>query len=98
LNQKPKCRFLWLILFWLVFIPWFIFSYFFGENSLITYASLKATYAKLLKEKDYWEERNEILREKIESLEKNKNYYYHKLAREMFLKGKKGEETILFVK
>jgi len=51
-----------------------------------------------LKEKEYWEDQNEMLKEKLEALQKNKKFYYEKLAREMFLKGKEGEEVILFVR
>ncbi len=77
---------------------WAFYSYFLGENSLSTYRELKKTYAELEKEKEYWESRNEILKERIAAFEKNKEFYYHKLAREMFVKGKEGEEVILFVK
>jgi cell division protein FtsB len=81
-----------------LFIPWAIYSYFFGENSLITYLGLRSAYVSLLKEKEYWEDQNEMLKEKLEALQKNKKFYYEKLAREMFLKGKEGEEVILFVR
>ncbi len=77
---------------------WAVHSYFIGENSLATFKELRETYTKLKREEEYWRSRNEILREKISAFEKNKQFYYNKLAREMFVKGKKGEEVILFVK
>ena len=98
MNQSPKCKFRWLFLFWALFAPWAFYSYFLGENSLLTYMELKETYRALKKEKEYWENKNEILREKISAFEKNRKFYYEKLAREMFVKGKKDEEVVLFVK
>ena len=82
----------------MLFGPWAIYSYFFGENSLSTYREPKETYRTLKKEREYWKSRNEILKEKIAAFEKNERFYYEKLSREMFVKGKKGEEVILFVK
>jgi hypothetical protein len=46
----------------------------------------------------YWQDRNEFLRERLASLNAHKDYYYHKLGREMLVKGKEGEEVILFVR
>ena len=65
---------------------------------MITYLGLRSAYVSLLKEKVYWEDQNEMLKEKLEALQKNKKFYYEKLAREIFLKGKEGEEVILFVR
>ncbi|MEO2083731.1 MAG: hypothetical protein ABGX12_06890 [Desulfurobacteriaceae bacterium] len=50
------------------------------------------------KERDYWKERNELMEERLSAIKSNKEFYYDKLAREMFVKGKSGEEVILFVK
>ncbi|ADY73326.1 hypothetical protein Dester_0677 [Desulfurobacterium thermolithotrophum DSM 11699] len=98
MTPNLKCRFRYLLIFWIFFVPWAIYSYFFGENSLSTYLKLKETYKQLKKEENYWKNQNEILKERLSAFEKNKEFYYHKLAREMFLKGKKGEEVILLVK
>jgi len=99
LIQNLKCRFRYIILFWIFFAPWAFYSYFLGDNSLSTYRKLKETYKELKKEENYWKNRNEILKERITAFEKNRNFYYQKLAREMLLKGKKDkEEVILFVK
>ncbi|MEO2069677.1 MAG: hypothetical protein ABGX27_09260 [Desulfurobacteriaceae bacterium] len=93
-----KCSFKLLLLLWLLFAPWAFYSYFLGENSFTTYLHLRETYEKLKEEEKYWENKNEILKERLTAFEKNKDFYYQKLAREMFLKGKEGEEVILFVK
>ena len=98
MGPKPRCRLRWLILFWALFGPWAFHSYFFGENSLSTLKELKKTYSQLEKERNYWKTRNEVLRERISALKSNQDYFYHKLGREMFVRGKEGEEIILFVK
>ncbi len=98
MSPKLKCRLRWLILFWALFGPWAFHSYFFGKNSLSTLRELKETYGRLKVERDYWKMRNEILKEKLSALKNNKDYFYHKLGREMFVRGKEGEEIILFVK
>ncbi|WP_456454706.1 FtsB family cell division protein [Thermovibrio sp.] len=98
MKKSPSCKFRWLILFWALFIPWALYSYFVGENSLRTLSSLKKTEEILKREKEYWEERNKVLELKLASIKRNKQFYYDKLAREMFVRGKKKEEVILFVK
>jgi len=98
LSRNLKCKFRWLLVFWALFAPWAFYSYFLGENSLMTYRELKSTYRALKREREYWKNRNEILKERISAFEKNKKFYYEKLAREMFVKGKEGEEVILFVR
>ncbi|WP_457567159.1 FtsB family cell division protein [Desulfurobacterium sp.] len=86
-----------LIAGWAVFLPFYFYSYFFGENSLKTLGELRENYRRLQDEKNYWNTKVEILNERIKAIEKNKNFYYEKLAREMFVKGKEGEQTFLFV-
>jgi len=98
LSLIPKCRIVWLVLFWVVIGTWAFHSYFIGENSLSTLQELKETAKRLEREKAYWEMRNEILREKIKALDSNRDYYYEKLGRELFVRGKEGEEVFLFVK
>jgi cell division protein FtsB len=98
LSPTLKCRFLYLLIFWAFFSLWAFHSYFFGENSLSTLSELERTYKVLERERDYWKFRNEVLLEKLTSLEANKDYYYHKLGRELFVRGKEGERVILFVK
>jgi len=98
LNRKRKCKFIYLIIFWSLAFPWFFYSYFFGKNSVSKLKELRETEAKLEKERNFWKLQNEILEEKINQIEANKRFYYEKLAREMFLKGKDNEEVILFVK
>lgn len=98
MSPKLKCKLRWLILFWALFGPWAFYSYFFGENSLKTLRELRKTCHTLEVERDYWKTRNEVLREKISSIDANAGYFYHKLGRELFVRGKKGEELILFVK
>ncbi|SNR85902.1 hypothetical protein [Desulfurobacterium atlanticum] len=87
-----------LVVGWAVFVPFYFYSYFVGENSLTTLRQLEANYKKLLKEKEFWQSKIDILSERIKTIEKNKDFYYEKLAREMFIKGKEGEETFLFVR
>jgi len=82
----------------LLFGIWFLYSYFVGENSLLSYRQLKENLKKLERERSYWVNRNSILKERISSFEKNRDFYYEKLAREMFLKGRKGEKVIVFVR
>ncbi len=98
MSRNRKCRFSPLLIFWLLFIPWVVYSYFFGENSSVTLSELKITEEKLKKERDYWKERNELMEERLSAIKSNEKFYYEKLAREMFVKGKSGEEVILFVK
>ena len=98
MSRSPKCSFVWLFLFWLAFGGWALYSYFFGENSLSTYRELSKTRKVLEAERKYWKLKNEMLKEKISAFIKNKEYYYEKLAREMFVKGREGENVILFVK
>jgi len=98
LSPKLKCSLKWLVLFWALFGPWAFYSYFFGNNSLSTLGELKSTRFKLERERDYWRNRNEFLREKIEALKENSDYLYNKLGRELFVRGKEGEEVILFVR
>ncbi|WP_022846191.1 hypothetical protein [Desulfurobacterium sp. TC5-1] len=86
-----------LIIGWVVFLPFYFYSYFFGENSLKTLGELQENYQKLQEEKNYWNTKVEILSERIKAIEKNRKFYYEKLAREMLVKGKEGEETFLFV-
>ncbi len=97
-NRSLKCRLWPLFLFWAVVLSWFSYSYFFGKNSIKELRQLKKTAEKLEKEADYWKFQNEVLEEKLSALRENSSFYYEKLAREMFVKGKKGEEVILFVK
>ena len=97
-SRNLKCKFRYLIAFWALFGPWAFHSYFLGDNSLATLAKLKRTYARLEREMRYWQDRNEFLKERLASLNAHKDYYYHKLGREMLVKGKEGEEVILFVK
>ena len=75
-----------------------MYSYFLGDNSLISYNELKDNYRKLKKEEAYWRNLNSIYKQKISSFKRNKEFYYEKLAREMFLKYRNGEKVILFVK
>jgi len=98
LKKSLNCKFRWLIIFWALFIPWALYSYFVGENSLRTLSNLKRTERILKREKEYWEERNRVLKLKLASINRNKQFYYDKLAREMFVRGKEKEEVILFVK
>ena len=98
MSRSLKCNLRFLFLFWLFFAPWAFYSYFFGKDSLSTLMELRQTYASLKGERDYWKERNLLLKEKLSSLKANKGYYYEKLAREMLVKGREGEEVILFVK
>jgi len=85
------------VIFWVLAVPWFVYSYFFGESSVSELKRLEQTKVLLEREAEYWKFRNEVLREKISALKENKRFYYEKLAREMFLKAKPGEEVILFV-
>lgn len=96
-KKKVKCSYFYLFVFWLLVLPWFIYNYFFGENSVAELKRLEQTRRLLEKEAEYWKFRNEVMEEKISALKKNKKFYYEKLAREMFVKGKPGEEVILFV-
>jgi len=98
LSPNLKCRLIYLVIFWAVFGLWAFHSYFLGENSLSTLAELRKTYKLLERERDYWKTRNDVLRERLTSLEANKDYYYTKLGRELFVRGKEGERVILFVK
>gem|GEM_PF-842732 len=91
-----KCRYI--LIFWVFFLTWFVYSYFLGDNSLISYNELKDNYRKLKKEEAYWKNLNSIYEQKISSFKRNKEFYYEKLAREMFLKYRNGEKVILFVK
>ncbi len=75
-----------------------MYSYFLGDNSLISYNELRQNYKRLLDEREYWRNLNSIYRQKILSFKRNQDYYYEKLAREMFLKSKEGEKVIIFVK
>ncbi len=75
-----------------------MYSYFLGDNSLISYNELRQNYKRLLDEREYWRNLNSIYRQKILSFKQNQDYYYEKLAREMFLKSKEGEKVIIFVK
>ncbi|WP_456396790.1 FtsB family cell division protein [Desulfurobacterium sp.] len=86
-----------LIVGWVIFLPFYLYSYFFGENSLKTLKELQENYQRLQMEKKYWNTKVEILNERIKAIEKNQKFYYKKLAREMLVKGKKGEEIFLFV-
>ncbi len=87
-----------MVAFWLLFGPWAFYSYFFGKNSLSTLIGLKETYQRLKVERDYWESRNEVVKVKLKALKENEKYFYHKLGRELFVRGKEGKETVLFVK
>ena len=98
MSPNLKCRLIYLVIFWALFGLWAFHSYFLGENSLSTLSELRTTYKLLERERDYWKTRNEILKERLSSLEANKDYYYHKLGRELFVRGKEGERVILFVK
>jgi len=98
LSPNLKCRLIYLVIFWALFGLWAFHSYFFGENSLSTLSELRTTYRLLERERDYWRTRNETLRERLSSLEANKDYYYEKLGRELFVRGREGERVILFVK
>jgi cell division protein FtsB len=98
LSQSLKCNLKWLFVFWIFVAPWAFYSYFFGKDSLTTLMELHQTYRALERERDYWKNRNSILKEKINSFNANRDYYYEKLAREMLVKGREGEEVILFVK
>jgi len=97
-SLNLKCRLWPLLLLWIAIVPWFLYSYFLGENSVRELRQLKETEKRLKKEVSYWELQNEILKEKLTALKENSSFYYEKLAREMLVKGKKGEEVILFVK
>ncbi|ADU96525.1 FtsB family cell division protein [Thermovibrio ammonificans] len=97
-SRSLRCSFTLLVVFWALFGPWAFYSYFYGENSVSTLKGLKETYSRLKKERDYWADRNELLRERLQSFKENKDFYYKKLAREMFVKGKDNEDVILFVK
>ncbi len=98
MKKSLNCKFRWLFVFWALFVPWALYSYFIGKNSLRTLSDLKRTEGILKREKEYWENRNQVLKLKLASLKRNKQFYYNKLAREMFVRGKKKEEVILFVK
>ncbi len=97
-KRSLKCRLWPLLLLWAAIVPWFLYSYFLGENSVSELRQLKDTERRLKKEVNYWQLQNEIVKEKLSALKENSNFYYEKLAREMLVKGKKGEEVILFVK
>lgn len=97
-KREFKCRFLYVFLLWAVVVPWFFYSYFVGKNSVTYLRDLKRTEERLQREADFWKFQNEILREKLSQLKENRSFYYEKLAREMLVKGKEGEEVILFVK
>ena len=97
-KRSLKCRLWPLLLLWAIIVPWFLYSYFLGENSVRELHRLKRTEKRLKREADYWQFQNEILKEKLTALKEDRNFYYEKLAREMLVKGRKGEEVILFVK
>jgi len=86
-----------LVIGWVVFIPFYFYSYFLGENSLQTLRNLEKNYQKLVKEEEYWHSKTDVLSERIKSIEENMDFYYEKLAREMFVKEKEGDKTFLFV-
>ena len=98
MSPNLKCRLIYLVIFWALFGLWAFHSYFLGENSLLTLSELRQTYQALEREKNYWKTRNEVLRERLSSLEESRDYYYEKLGRELFVRGKEGERVILFVK
>ena len=98
MSRSLKCNLKYLFFFWLAFASWAFYSYFFGKDSLTTLMELHQTYRALERERDYWKNRNSLLKEKIDSFKANKDYYYEKLAREMLVKGREGEEVILFVR
>jgi len=97
-KRNLKCRLWPLLLLWAAVVPWFFYSYFVGENSVRELQKLKNTKRELKKEANYWQFQNEILKEKLAALKENSKFYYEKLSREMLVKGKEGEEVILFVK
>ena len=97
-KRSLKCRLWPLLLLWAAIVPWFLYSYFLGENSVRELHRLKETEERLKREADYWQFQNEVLKEKLSALKEDSDFYYEKLAREMLVKGKKGEEVILFVK
>lgn len=96
-KRNLSCRLWPLLLLWAVIIPWFLHSYFVGENSVRELQKLKDTERRLKREVNYWQLQNEVLKEKLTALKENSSFYYEKLGREMLVKGKNGEEVILFV-
>ncbi len=94
MNLKKNLR--PLVYIWLIFGFWFFYSYFAGENSLITYMHLKRDLERLKAEKQYWQKQVELMREHISAFEKGKGFYYSKLSREMFVRAKRGERVYIF--